>query len=98
MHIQPQGKGVELLLGLMGCLLIDYYLSAMHDFFFFLCFSSTLAIPVPVAAASVLDMFTELCPKLNSLLGRENAAQLHGLGGESKWKKEVSTVAVILIK
>lgn len=58
-----QGKGIELLLGLM-----DYFIdgllfvSAMHDFFF-LCFSSTLAIPVPMAAAAcVLDTFLELCP------------------------------------
>lgn len=91
---QLQGKGPDSLLGLMDYLFIDgiLFVSAMH--FFSLCFSSTLATPIAVAAASVLDLFPELCPKFNTPLGRENTAQL--VGGERN--KEASTVLVTVIQ
>ena len=69
-----------------------------YALFVFFWFSSTLVIPIPVAAASVLDTFIELCLKFSSPLGRENAAQPLRLGGEGKWQKEVSAVPVTLIQ
>lgn len=91
---QLQGKGLESLLGLMDCLLMDVYwwtiICVCYAGYFFLCFSSTLGIPVPVAAASVPDTFPELCPS-DSPLAREIPAGLRGSGGESKGERSFSS-------
>lgn len=80
-----QGKGAELLLGLMDCVFIWASLFALRGFFPF-AFQVLWWFPHPWQQQ---DTSIDPCPAQNSPAGRENTAQPLCLGGERQREKGV---------